>query len=212
MNELTYILNKYQLKSQPSPYEIPNVTRHDLAKLFDELGYRVGVEIGTEKGKYAKVLCQSIPDLHLHCVDPWYRYAKNDGYHDDLNQTGFDECYLETRRRLEGYHVTYHRKLSMEAVTKFEDNSVDFVYIDGNHRLEYVINDIAGWVEKVRPGGIVSGHDFYKYKDQCYSHVIQAVEAYTSSYKIKPWFVLGRKDKVDGETREAIRSWFFVKV
>jgi hypothetical protein len=85
---------------------------------------------------------------------------------------------------------------------------LDFVYIDGNHSLPYVIADLAAWVPKVRPGGIVSGHDFRQYLEQRHSHVVEALYAYTRAYEITPWFVLGAKS---GGRRDTYRSWFFVK-
>ena len=89
----------------------------------------------------------------------------------------------------------------MDAVKDFEPNSLDFVYIDGNHYFDYVVEDIIHWSKIVRPGGIVSGHDYRKDKNEKVPfHIIQATHAYTDAHKISPWFVLAR-----GAT------WFWVK-
>jgi hypothetical protein len=53
-----------------------------------------------------------------------------------------------------------HRKLSEEAVGAFPNDSLDFVYIDANHEFNAVLQDIRGWFPKVRPGGVLAGHDF----------------------------------------------------
>lgn len=42
----------------------------------------------------------------------------------------------------------------------YENQSLDFVFIDADHRYEAVRRDIAAWLPKVKPGGIISGHDF----------------------------------------------------
>jgi hypothetical protein len=42
----------------------------------------------------------------------------------------------------------------------FEDNSLDFVYIDANHTYEGVKEDIKYWYPKVKPGGLLLGHDY----------------------------------------------------
>ena len=58
MATLDYIVTKYNLKlSKHGPTEIPDMGRDDLPGLFGELGYRVGVEVGTEQGVYAEILC-----------------------------------------------------------------------------------------------------------------------------------------------------------
>jgi hypothetical protein len=61
-------------------------------------------------------------------------------------------------------------------------------------------------------GGIVAGHDYCSRKGKGYSlHVIEAVNAWTQSYRIEPWFVIGRKDVHEGEKRDRPRSWMWVK-
>jgi hypothetical protein len=48
----------------------------------------------------------------------------------------------------------------MQAVTKFADNSLDFVYLDGNHTYDFVKQDLNAWYNKVKVGGILAGHDY----------------------------------------------------
>ncbi len=132
MNEtLAYIIDKWDLNIlAPIPIQIPNSSRTALAQLFRDLGYRVGAEIGTLGGEYARNLKKNNPDLTLYCVDPWEIY---DGiqYYD---QNKLTEYYNRAVRLLEGYkNVHFIKKKSMDAVKDFEDNSLDFVYIDGNH-------------------------------------------------------------------------------
>jgi len=42
----------------------------------------------------------------------------------------------------------------------FDDNSIDFLFIDGNHEYEAVKQDISLWLPKVKKGGVISGHDY----------------------------------------------------
>jgi hypothetical protein len=49
---------------------------------------------------------------------------------------------------------------SVEAATKIPDHSLDFVYIDARHDYESVKEDVEAWCSKVRPGGIMAGHDY----------------------------------------------------
>src|SRR4029078_5218989 len=102
----------------------------------------------------------------------------------------------------------------MEAVKDFKDESLDFVYIDGNHQLRYVIEDLVEWSKKIRSGGIISGHDYIYTNPRTAAgicHVIYAVNAYTATYKIKNWYLLGRKEEKPNEKRDKWRSWMWVK-
>lgn len=206
-----YILDKYNLdRRRKGATEIPNTGRDDLSRLFAELGFRVGAEIGVEQGKYSEVLCRENPEATIYLVDPWAAYRN---YREHVKQDLMDEFLRRAKERLgpfDNYKIV--RKFSMEAVQEFRDGELDFVYIDGNHVLPYVINDIIEWSKKVRVGGIVSGHDYRESsKLVTQQHVVYAVNCYVKSYRIHPWFLLGRKAKVSGEIREANRSWLWEK-
>lgn len=202
-----YLVKKYSLRlGKIIPITIPRVGRAELAGLFTELGFKKGAEIGTEQGNYAEILCKANPKLHLFCVDPWRVYDNNLGYLKGTTQKQFETFYKETVRKLRPYKTTILRAKSMEAVKRFKNDFLDFVYIDANHRLEYVIMDIVEWAKRVRPGGIIAGHDFIRYKHQHYSHVAEALLAYNGSYRRGlPWFIL------DSRPKDKFRSWFFVK-
>jgi predicted O-methyltransferase YrrM len=48
---------------------------------------------------------------------------------------------------------------SLSAASRFSDRSLDLVFLDADHSYEATIGDIRAWAPKVRPGGILSGHD-----------------------------------------------------
>ena len=210
MDALKYILDKYGLDiRQPLPIEIPNVGRVTLAALFGELGYKVGAEVGTERGKFAEIICNSNHGVKLYCIDPYETYT---GYRDYLDHTILDGAYLDAKKHLSGYDVEFVKEYSMDAVRHFADESLDFVYIDANHEWPYVSQDVYYWSKKVRPGGIVSGHDYYRSHirdSKC--HVKTVVAAYAYAFYINPWFILGADAKIPGTIRDNSRSWFWVK-
>ena len=204
---LDYIYKKYGLQNGKLPIQIPDTDRTTLAELFQELSFTVGAEIGTLAGVYAEILCKKNPSVHLYCVDPWMQYS---GYKEHVTQDKFNKFFEQTQKRLKKYNVTYKRDFSVNVAKEFKDGSLDFVYIDGNHELQHVINDLYAWAPKVRKGGIIAGHDYRTHKNNIPIHVVQAIHAYTSANKITPWFVLGSKEYADGQRRDKSRSWFFV--
>ncbi len=211
MNTLDYIAKKYNIDlSQSNPIEIRNAGRGTLASLFKELGFKVGAEVGVERGKYSEVLCTKNPGVRLYAIDYWTSYS---GYRDYTSQSKLDRFYEEVKERLKDFNCKIIKKSSVEAAKDFEDNSLDFVYIDANHEFRHVVEDISAWIKKVRPGGIISGHDYRRATKAKYlHHVVEAVQGYTKAYFVKPWFILGiRRAKNKGEIRDKRRSWFWVK-
>lgn len=163
------------------------LSRLQFPRLFHDLGYRVGAEIGVWRGEFAEALCRGIPDLQLRCVDPWlpyehYREKKNRG--DRLT-----EAYDEARRRLHGFTCHLDRRMSAEAAVDVPDGSLDFVYIDANHGEAFVRQDLECWSPKVRRGGIVAGHDYGTKDRHAVIEVQAAVDAFTADHQIAPWFV-----------------------
>lgn len=211
MNSLDYIFEKFRLnREEPSPIEIPNKGREVLGEIFKELEFRVGAEIGVEKGIFSSILLKASPKLELFCIDSWQPY---DGYVCKLNQADLPAKMLEAQERLKGYHVHFYQQFSMDAVKRFKDNTLDFVYIDGNHDLPWVMDDIIQWSKKVRPGGIVAGHDYIRAKSTKPSRnlVRPAVWWYVELKPIKTWFLIGREAKMPGEIRDNDRTYFWIK-
>ena len=198
MNTIDYILNKFQVKGDTTPYIIlENSSKFDFALLLNELGYKKGAEIGVETGGFSKILCDTIPGLKLTCVDPWEHIP---GYRDHKSSVQ-DSNYEFTKKRLEPYKCKIIRALSMDAVKKVPDNSLDFVYIDANHDFRHCTDDIAEWSNKVRSGGIISGHDFAFFRTRGeLIHTKHVVIAWTEAYVINPWFVFDHH-----------KIWFWVK-
>jgi predicted O-methyltransferase YrrM len=52
-----------------------------------------------------------------------------------------------------------HNDLSTAAADHFEDESLDCIFIDGDHSEKAVRADINAYFHKVKPGGILCGHD-----------------------------------------------------
>jgi hypothetical protein len=198
------------LKHKGKPFEIPDCSRDDLPEFFAEMGFTNGAEVGVDKGAFSQQFCKA--GLTVFAIDPW-RY--DDDYIDFRSQERLDFLYEHTKRILSPYpNAHIMRETSMQAVKQFADESLDFVYIDGNHQLKYVIEDIFEWSKKVKPGGIISGHDYIYTNPRTPAgicHVIYGVNAYTQAYKIKNWYLLGRGENRKGERRDSWRSWMWQK-
>lgn len=171
---------------------LPDCGRGELVRVLARMGVRTGAEIGVWEGQYAETLCKGISGLHLYAVDPWapyadYRERKND-------KVRLDKAYRDTCHRLTPFHASVLRMTSLEAASKIADRSLDFVFIDGNHEASHVAADLAAWLPKIRPGGVLAGHDYFENAKKPFIQVVPVVDAFTASRGISPWFVFA-KDK-----------------
>ncbi len=209
MDTLSYIADKFQLDlNHRSPIEIMNINRTVMAQTLAELGFKIGAEIGVQQGIHAETLCKHNPGLKLYCIDIWepvYGYTETAEQH--------QAYYQIARVRLEPYRCIFIKKYSMDALSDFSDGELDFVYIDGGHDFKNVAMDLCEWPKKVRPGGIVFGHDFKRHSRNrgAPHHVVDVVSAFTYAYGINPWFILGTPGHSDGQYAEGTRSWMYVK-
>jgi hypothetical protein len=213
MNTYDKIVNKYNLKvGNQYIVEIPNMDSINLAELFAELEFTKGVELGVDRGEYSKVLCDSNPSLHLYRVDPWIPDAYEPNTYINEPPEYFNKCYEETKERLKNYpNCSLVRKTSAEALNDFEDESLDFVYIDANHDFPNFTFDIHNWLKKVKKGGIISGHDFAYFSYRKFNHVKRALIAYARCYRMIPIFVCGTTNVGTRLKRDHFRSWFYIK-
>jgi hypothetical protein len=208
MNTVEYIQKKFEISpEQKSPIEIRGIGRKHLADLFFELNFKCGAEIGVEAGLYSEIICKANPSVELYLVDAWqwleHRYW--------VTKRRVEKYYKETLDRVAPFNTHIIKKFSADAVKDFADGSLDFVYIDADHRFDATLHDITEWSKKVRSGGIISGHDFIDRKGETTHKVKQAVCHYVKVNNIDPWFLLGAKNKAPGEYRDDSRSWMWVK-
>lgn len=179
-------------------------TRDELPEFCKERGYKLGAEIGVYAGEYMEKFCQL--GIKMHGIDPWLAYSGMGRTFQ--KQRKMDKVYQKAKERLDKYDCAYIiKKNSMEALRDFKDESLDFVYIDGNHSFKYIAEDLCGWAKKVRPGGMVSGHDYWcssARAENVVCHVGPVVDAYVRVFGIDKLHVFGKgKDKYP--------SWMWIK-
>lgn len=119
-------------------------------------------EIGVNKGETSQILHHLFPDAHLYLIDPW---EHNQTYMNSATPISrknkhYEKAYTEVATRFcSTPNVTILKKTSQEALP-LTPSTFDLVFIDANHEYTHVKQDILAWLPKVRPGGILAGHDY----------------------------------------------------
>lgn len=159
-------------KSTPKlTQSIPDDVKHrnDLPRLLDANGLNgICAEVGVWVGWFSQQLVN--PQLgikgitHLFSIDNWYNEERNR---------------LETIKRMTPYkNSSIIRMDSTKAARLFRDETFDLVYIDADHGYESVRDDIVAWWPKIKPTGILSGHDYML------PGVMQAVDEFVTEYNL----------------------------
>lgn len=147
------------------------------------------VEVGSWLGKSAVYMGTRIKesgkDIRFDCVDTWAG-GTDDTLNGPVNHmvmkaggSVMDKFLENVRRNGLQDHIRTIRSDSAEAAGQYADGSLDFVFIDADHTADAVLRDLRAWRPKVRPGGMLAGHDCDE------EGVIQAVRSFAAETGIK---------------------------
>ncbi len=136
-----------------------------MLSLLDRPTGNFGVELGVAAGDFsAELLDSGCFDL-LYGVDAYADHHDIDEYKIALCRLGMSGRYLLFRMWFD------------DALDLFDDNSLDFVFIDGYaHTGQEGGETIFAWATKVKLGGVLSGHDY----DPTFPLTIKAVDRFVT--------------------------------
>jgi hypothetical protein len=129
-----------------------------------------GAEIGVHEGDFSRRLLHLVRPARLHLIDPWV-YESSATCAQSLygGRRGRDQARMDARhaaverrfrREIGTGQVTIDRRRSAEASAAFADETLDWVYVDGDHRHEAVLQDLDLYLPKLRSGGLLTGDDY----------------------------------------------------
>jgi hypothetical protein len=140
----------------------PLKNRNELGNLLEARQLHHGVEVGVQRGRFSRDILSRWPTCQsFTLIDLW---AQQTNYVDGANVADNvqEQIYQEALSNVAqfGSKVNVLRMLSSEAALQVADHSLDFVYIDARHDYCGVLEDLTAYWPKLRPGGIMAGHDF----------------------------------------------------
>jgi hypothetical protein len=128
----------------------------------------IGAEIGVWSGENAAYLLQELPNLTLYLIDKWWPVEQDSDYFksgDDVAKYNLDMHNYWMSKALSEIRPYYNRVIllygdSTNVYRHIYPLSLDFVFIDGDHSYKGVYQDCDNFYNKVKDGGILSGHDW----------------------------------------------------
>lgn len=129
-------------------FKATGVHRPTLVGMVKKHGWKIGAEIGVDKGILFDRLLTECPELRLIGVDSWEKFPHR-----------YEKCLGIADRHFDRAKII--RAKSLDAAASCPDGEFDFVFIDASHEYPDVKSDISAWRHKVKPGGWLLGHDYH---------------------------------------------------
>ncbi len=157
-------------------YSINQVSKKILRILFRRKDFRkilleqmpkssICGEIGVWKGEFSERILNLTAPSKLFLIDPWeFQSEFSDRMYGGAvakNQLDMDKIYEGVKEKFDiCSNVFVQRGKSEEILKQFDDGYFDWLYIDGNHYYEFVLNDLQMCFSKIKPGGVIAGDDY----------------------------------------------------
>ena len=155
----------------------------------------IGIEIGVHGGNNAVWMLENLDIEKLYLIEPYETYPSNNP--DQTPSGPFPQAKEEAGKQLEPHKDKIKRifKCSWDAIDHIPDGSLDFVYIDGDHREVAVSKDLK-YYRKLKLGGLLCGHDWR------FPSVKTAVDKFIADMRI-PTSCCGTKQHITAINRSA---------
>lgn len=125
------------------------------------------VEVGAWKGRSACFLAVEIvnskKDIKFDVIDTWLGSEEHIGY-DVLDNDGLYKEFIKNIDPVK-HIINPIRMTSLEASNLYEDESLDFVFLDASHKYDDLQADLKAWLPKVKNNGILAGHDYGSWEE-----------------------------------------------
>lgn len=154
--------------------------------LISNIDSGIIVEVGCWLGRSTLFLAESIleskKNISLYAVDTW-KGSDEEAHRSYIAEIGgvdkLYEQFLKNTSLIPPGIICPIRKPSIDASFLFDNRSISAVFIDADHRYEYIRRDILAWLPKIKPGGFIGGHDYVN----GWNGVVEAVDEIFGSKK-----------------------------
>jgi len=136
-------------------YGMFNLTT-ELGSALEDIENTVMVEIGSYKGESTLMFASSFAFDTIYSIDPLVGMSNN--IQEEFNQN--TKLFKGNGTGIGDIKVEHIKEYSFDAVERFKDESLDFVYIDGDHSFDNVARDILLYLPKIKKTGFIGGHDY----------------------------------------------------
>ena len=122
----------------------------------------IGAEIGCWTGRFTSVLSKFVREK-IYVID-WFKGSEHTSLKKTSEEEDIREVFIDNMKTLDLLDkIELLTMTSYEASKLINNVSLDFIFIDSDHRYEYIKQDLDIWYPKIKIGGLLIGHDCEKY-------------------------------------------------
>lgn len=149
-------------------------------------------EVGVANGAFAAEIVARTKPAKLHLIDPW------DSPVPDFSKEAMSQVQSDRKAEIDAGIVELNRGYSFDVLPGFENDYFDWVYVDAGHEYLNVKNDLNALLPKVKPGGLICGHDYIRWARPTKRYgVIEAVNEFVNQTGSHFLYLTNERDKHD---------------
>lgn len=140
--------------------------RKQMLQSLDLVG-ATGAEVGVFKGNFSKDILEAVKPEKLYLIDPWQNFddpGLSSSWYHAKSSNDMEAVFRDVSDRfsteVSSGQVEILRGKSQDRVPEIPDASLDFAYIDGDHRFEGVLEDLRILNPKIKVGGYLILDDY----------------------------------------------------
>ena len=137
----------------------------------------IGAELGVARGYNSMHLFQITKPSKIYLVDTWmndypYTFKMDPSLWNGPNKSIVESIFTE---ELGNGKVSIYHGYTNAFLNTLEDDYLDWIYIDADHRYDGARADFRKAYDKVKPNGTIAGHDFMVHPMAWKSGVVRAL-------------------------------------
>lgn len=124
------------------------------------------IEIGSYSGESTLLFASSLAFDNIYCIDPFdgeeeMNLISGKNWEQVKEEFKFNTKYYKGNgSELGETKISLIQDYSYNVADQFEDKSIDFIYIDGSHKVEDIRKDIDLYLPKLKNDSFFAGHDY----------------------------------------------------
>jgi hypothetical protein len=145
----------------------------------------VGAELGVQRGDFSQKLLELAAPRRLHLVDLWYQLGAEWHWGEGEARSAIAALVRVIGRfanELVGGRVVLEIGDDLDVLTGFEDDYLDWAYVDTSHDYEHTMRELELLQAKVKPGGLIAGDDWLPEPEHPHHGVCRAVREFVDRH------------------------------